>query len=194
MFARRAESFLPPAPPANQNAAPSRVAPLPLERVQNPRLRAALQAWGELTENSGCYDRGRRGFGPLLAKPELMNDRSSVIVCEGEDPLDYLFAYYGGGFGLYKDKNFVAQRLRDIPDRDAAEAVIAAYRGVIESRRPAAHRVQASFGGVALTYERLILPTIGEDGQVDRLITLSVELERQAEPGLEPSPPPPLPS
>lgn len=186
MFARRAESFLPPVPPANQNAAPSSVAPLSLERVETPRLRAALAAWEELTDSSGCYDRGRRGFGPLLAKPELMNDRSSVIVVEGDDPLDYLFAYYGGGFGLYKDKNFVAQRLRDIPDRDALEAVIAAYRGVIESRRPAAHRVQASFGGVAVTYERLILPTVGEDGEVDRLITLSVELERQVEPGLEP--------
>jgi hypothetical protein len=189
MYERRAETFAPPAPPANQNAAPTRVSPLPLDRLQHPRLRAALQAWDELTERSGCYDRGRRGFGPLLAKPELMNDRSSVIVCEGDDPLDYLFAYYGGGFGLYRDKNFVAQRLRDIPDQDALEAVVAAYRGVIESRQPAAHRVQASFGGVAVTYDRLILPTVGEDGQVDRLITLSVELERQVESAPEQLPP-----
>jgi hypothetical protein len=27
-----------------------------------------------------------------------------------------------------------------------------------------------------------VLPTMGEDGKVDRLITLSVELERQPEP------------
>lgn len=180
MYPMRAEATLP-RPAANQNAGHSMV-PLPLDRVQHPRLKAALRAWEELTESQGFYDRGRRGFGPLLAKPELMNERSAVIVCEGEDPMGYLFAYYGGGFGLYKDKSFVAQRFSDIPDREGARMLATAYAEAIRRRQPMAHRIQGSFGGETVVYDRLILPTVGADGRVDRLITLSVELERQPEP------------
>ncbi len=176
----RAEALALP-PPANQNVAPSVVA-LPLDRLQHRRLQAALKAWDDLTESCGYYDRSRRGFAPLLAKPDLMNERSTVIVCEADDPLDYLIAYYGGGFGLYKDKSFVAQRMRDIPDRQAVLEMIAGYKDAIAERRPVAHRVSGNFGGVGVTYDRLVLPTVGEDGKVDRLITLSVELERQPEP------------
>lgn len=180
MYPLRSQALTPP-PAANQNAA-HQVTPLPLARVEHPRLKAALRAWEELTENRGFYDRSRRGFGPLLAKPELMNERSAVIVCEGDDPMDYLIAYYGGGFGLYKDKSFVAQRMRDIPDPDAILHMVAAYKDAIRDRRPLYHRISGPFGGVDVTYDRLILPTVGETGGVDRLITLSAELERQPEP------------
>jgi hypothetical protein len=180
MYSMRAEALIPP-PAANQNVA-HQVTSLPLNQLQHRRLQAALRAWEELTESNGFYDRSRRGFAPLLAKPELMNERSTVIVCEAEDPLDYLIAYYGGGFGLYKDKSFVAQRMRDIPDRDAVLEMIAGYEEVIREKRPRAHRVSGRFGGVDVTYDRLILPTVGESGEVDRLITLSAELERQPEP------------
>lgn len=180
MYSMRAEALVPP-PAANQNVGNTMV-PLALDRVQHPRLKAALRAWEELTQSEGVYDRGRRGFGPLLAKPELMNERSAVIVCEGDDPMNYLFAYYGGGFGLYKDKSFVAQRFSDIPDREGALMLASAYEEAIRQRRPLAHRIHGSFGGETVVYDRLILPTMGENGQVDRLITLSVELERQPEP------------
>lgn len=176
----RAEAAVP-LKPANQNGS-NRVIPLPLSRVDHPRLKAALRAWDELTEGRGYYDRSRRGFGPLLAKPELMNDRSAVIVCESDDPLEYLIAYYGGGFGLYKDVSLVARRMRDLPDRDAVLHMVAAYKDVIRARRPLAHRVFGKFGGIAVTYDRLVLPTVGDNGEVDRLITLSAELERQPEP------------
>lgn len=180
MYPMRAEALVPP-PAANQNAA-HQVTSLSLERIDHPRLKAALRAWDELTEKRGFYDRSRRGFGPLLAKPELMNERSAVIVCEAEDPLEYLIAYYGGGFGLYRDKSFVAQRMRDIPDREAVLQMVDGYKDAIRDRRPLAHRVSGRFGGVDVTYDRLVLPTVGEGGQVDRLITLSAERERQPEP------------
>ncbi len=172
-----AEALDPP-PAANQNAA-HRVTSLPLDRLPHRRLQAALKAWEELTEDRGYYDRSRRGFAPLLAKPELMNERSTVIVCEADDPLDYLIAYYGGGFGLYRDKCFVAQRMRDIPDREAVLEMIAGYEDVVRERRPLAHRVTGRFGGVDVVYDRLVLPTVNENGEVDRLITVSAELDRQ---------------
>jgi hypothetical protein len=182
MYARGAESFAPPAPPANRNAA-CHVVPLPLNRVQHPRLRAALIAWNELTgDTGGVYDRARRGFGPLLGKPEIVNDRTSVIVCDGADPLGYLIAYWGGGFGVHKDKSFVARRVCDLLGEEEARAVTAAYREVICERRPRAHRVTARYGDQFITYDRIVLPTTGDDGEVDRLITLSVELERRPAP------------
>ena len=46
----------------------------------------------------------------------------------------------------------------------------------------AAKKTVSLKAGGTMTYDRLVLPTIGEDGKVDRLITLSVELERQPEP------------
>ena len=180
MYPMRAEAPLL-RPAANQNAGHHVVA-LPLDQLKSPRLKAALKAWNEVTEGRGYYDRSQRGFGPLLAKPELMNERSTVIVCEAEDPLDYLIAYYGGGFGLYKDKSFVARRMRDIPDRNATLEMIAGYKDAIARRCPLAHRVSANFGGVSVVYDRLVLPTVSTDGTVDRLLTLSVELERQPEP------------
>lgn len=169
----RAGALIPPLT-ANLNKGLN-VEPLPRDRL-HPRLRAALMSWEELTEGSGCFDRSRRGFAPLLAKSDLMNERSTVIVCEADDPLDYLIAYYGGGFGLYNDKSFVAQRMRDIPDREAVLEMIAGYQDVIRERRPLAHRVTGRFGGIDVVYDRLVLPTVNEDGEVDRLITISVEL------------------
>jgi hypothetical protein len=154
------------------------VTSLPRHRL-HPRLRAALTSWEELTDGRGYFDRSRRGLAPLLGSTELVNERSTIIVCEADDPLDYLIAYYGGGFGLYEDRSFVGQRMRDVPDRETVLQMIAGYQDVIRARRPLAQRIAGRFGAIDVVYDRLILPAVNGNGEVDRLITVSAELERQ---------------
>jgi hypothetical protein len=107
-----------------------------------------------------------------------MNGRSGVVATDMDDPLNYVIAFYGSDFNVYDNKSFVATRFRDLPDQEIAQVLVGCYREAITARRPIAHRIEADFDGTRVSYDRLILPTVNQQGKIDRLVTLSQELER----------------
>ncbi|HZD26137.1 MAG TPA: hypothetical protein VE631_07740, partial [Alphaproteobacteria bacterium] len=139
-----------------------------------------LRRWFQLCGESGLYPRERLGFGLLVGTPEVMNGRSGVVACDTDDPLNFVIAYYGNDFKVYDGKSLVATRFCDLPDRDVAEVAVGCYMEAIKERKPIAHRMHATFGGVAVSYDRLILPTVNGENQIDRLVTVSRELTRSS--------------
>jgi len=126
--------------------------------------------------SGGHYQREELGFGPLVGAPEILNGRSSVIATDADDPLNYVFAFFGGEFDVYDDQNFVARRMRDVPDRDVMNVIITCYGEAMAARGPLAHHISGTFDGVEITYDRIIFPTVNKADKIDRLITLSVEI------------------
>jgi hypothetical protein len=120
------------------------------------------------------------GFGLIVGTPEIMNGRSGVVATDADDPLNYVIAFYGSDFNVYDGKSFVATRFCDFPDQEIAKVAVACYQEAITERKPIAHRLEARFDDVTVRYDRIILPTINQSGKVDRLITLSQELDRSA--------------
>ena len=123
--------------------------------------------------SGGLYQRKEPGFGPLVGAPEILNGRSSVIATDADDPLNYVFAFFGDDFNVYDDRNFVARRMDDIPDKDIMAVIINCFGEAIEARGPLAHRITGNFDGIEITYDRIIFPTVNKAGRVDRLVTLS---------------------
>lgn len=149
-----------------------------LEKIADQNLILALKRWYQLCGQSGLYRREELGFGPLVGAPEILNGRSSVVAADADDPMNFVFAFFGDDFGVYDDRNFVARRLHEIPDKDIISAIITCFTEAIEARAPLAHRIEGAFGGVDITYDRIIFPTVNKIGKVDRLVTLSTELNR----------------
>jgi hypothetical protein len=155
-----------------------RVEHIALEKIQDPMLGIALQRWYQLCGQGGLYRREELGFGPLVGAPEILNGRSSVVATDAEDPLNYVFAFYGDAFHVYDDRNFVARRLRELPDQDVVKVIIACFGEAIEAREPIAHRIAGSFDDTNITYDRIIFPTVNRSNTIDRLVTLSTEVSR----------------
>ncbi len=155
-----------------------RVEHIALEKIRRPKLVEALQCWYRLCGTGGLYRREELGFRPLVATPEILNGRSSVITADEDNPLSYVFAYYGGDFNVYEDRNFAAQRLQDIPDWDVVRVIITCLGEAIEARAPLAHRISGNFGGVEITYDRIIFPNVNKANVIDRFVTLSEEVSR----------------
>ena len=84
-----------------------------LEKVENPKLVVALKRWCRLCGQGEFYRREELGFGPLVGTPEILNGRSLMLATGADDPMNYVFAFFGGDFNVYDDRNFVARRLRD---------------------------------------------------------------------------------
>jgi len=150
-----------------------------LEKIADQELVVALKRWYQLCGQGGLYQRDALGFGPLVGAPEILNGRSAVLAADVDDPMNYVFAFFGGDFNVYEDRNFVARRLHDIPDKDMTDAFITCFSEAILARKPLAHRIAGTFGGVDVTYDRIIFPTVNKAGKVDRLITLSTEINRK---------------
>ena len=155
-----------------------RVEHIALEKIQDPKLGSALTRWYQLCGQGGLYRREELGFGPLVGAPEILNGRSSVVATDADDPMNYVFAFFGDDFNVYDDRNFVARRLAEIPDQDIMKVIINCFGEAIEARAPLAHRITGNFDGIEVTYDRIIFPTINKASAVDRLVTLSAEIER----------------
>jgi hypothetical protein len=155
-----------------------RVDPLQLSDIRDEKLDAALKRWYQLCGECGLYPREQLGFGTLVGTPEIMNGRSGVVATDADDPLNYVIAFYGGDFDVYDGKSLVAQRFKDLPDQDIAQAAARCYVEAITERKPIAHRLEGIFDGVTVAYDRVILPTVNLGGRIDRLITVSQEISR----------------
>lgn len=155
-----------------------RVEHIGLEKVRDPLLGAALERWYQLCGRGGLYRREELGFGPLVGAPEILNGRSSVVATDADDPMNYVFAFFGGDFHVYDDRNFVARRMHEIPDKDVTQVIITCFSEAIAAREPLAHHIVGSFDGVEISYDRIIFPTVNKADNIDRLVTLSAEIER----------------
>ena len=122
-----------------------RVEHIALEKVQGPKLEVALKRWYQLCGHGGLYRREELGFGPLVGAPEILNGRSSVIATDADDPVNYVFAFFGDDFNVYDDRNFVARRMYDIPDKDIMQIIVTCFSEAIEARGPLAHRISGCF-------------------------------------------------
>ena len=150
-----------------------------LEKIKDEALVIALKRWYQLCGQGGLYQREALGFGPLVSAPEILNGRSAVLAADVDDPRNYVFAFFGGDFNVYDDRNFVARRLHDIPDKEMMDTFITCFGEAISAREPLAHRIVGNFAGIEVTYDRIIFPTVNKAGNVDRLVTLSTEIKRQ---------------
>jgi|GEM_PF-1169047 len=152
------------------------VNPIRLEEISGAPLVKALRRWYELCGPSGLFPREEHGFGTLVGTPEVMNGHSAVIATDVGEPLDFLFAYYGSELDAYQGQSLVAQRFRNLPDRDVATAAAECSAAALTARQPIAHRVAGTIEGQLRRYDRLILPTVNAKGQIDRLILVIHEL------------------
>jgi|TARA_B110000196_G_scaffold250329_1_gene219591 hypothetical protein len=105
-----------------------------LEKVENPKLVVALKRWCRLCGQGEFYRREELGFGPLVGTPEILNGRSLMLATGADDPMNYVFAFFGGDFNVYDDRNFVARRLRDTPDQDMMKVFITCFAEAITAR------------------------------------------------------------
>jgi len=147
-----------------------------LDEIRDPMLVSALRRWFQICGEGGLYPREELGFGLLVGTPEVMNGHSAVFATDTGEPLDFLIAYYGSDLDPYNGRSLVAQRLRNLPDRDVAEAAAACCCTALTARQPIAHRFTGNFQGMQRTYDRLILPTVNAAGQIDRLIHIYHEI------------------
>jgi hypothetical protein len=155
-----------------------RVEHIGLAEIRDPKLGDALERWYQLCGQGALYRREELGFGPLVGAPEILNGRSSVVATDADDPMNYVFAFFGGDFNVYDNSNFVARRMHELPDKDVVQVIVTCFQEAMAAREPLAHRIIGNFGGIDLSYNRIIFPTVNKLDKIDRLVTLSAEIER----------------
>ena len=149
-----------------------------LEKIRGPKLESAISRWYELCGHGGMYRREELGFGPLVGAPEILNGRSTVITTDADDPRNFVISYYGGDFNVYDQQNFVARRIRDIPEKDVVDVIVECFSEALKAQGPLVHRIDGEFDGQNIVYDRIIFPIINRNDVVDRLLTFSHEISR----------------
>lgn len=93
---------------------------------------------------------------------------------DGDNPLDYYFAFFSPGFGIYGNRNFTGRPLRAFDDTEYAVAVADVWREAVREKQILYHQVSAWIDGGRIDYDRLILPIQEEPGRVTAFVTVSV--------------------
>jgi hypothetical protein len=135
-------------------------------------LKCALREWRRISDSDGCFDYSETVH-PIFHRPGILLRSSTMILVEGDNPLGWIFAWFGGGFGVYGNKSFLGRTIGQIPDLAYANAVAEPLAAAVRDREIAYHRVFAALDHTFVDYDRLILP-MKENGKVTALITTSV--------------------
>jgi len=143
-----------------------------LDELVDPALQATMRAWRSVSDADGCYDYSQT-IGPIFDTPGILLPSSTIVLIEGDDPLAWIYAWYGAGFGIYGDRSFVGQGLGSMPDRSYVEAAVECLAEAACEGEIAYHRVTAAIDDRLIQYDRLILP-MKDENKVTALVTTSV--------------------
>ena len=140
--------------------------------IQSPQLIDTLRAWRSIADRNGCYDYSA-DIAPVFNRPGILLPGSTMLLVEGDNPLGYLFAWFGAGFGLYGNRSYCGYSMGDLPDKNYAAVMAQPLATAVAEKEIAYHRVSCVLDGKRIAYERLILP-MTEAGKVTAMVTASV--------------------
>jgi len=143
-----------------------------LYEIRSPQLVETLRAWRSISDRDGCYDY-TASVSPIFSKPGILLPTSTLILVEGENPLGYIFAWFGTGFGIVNNRSYCGYSVGDLPHRGLAHAAAEPLRDAVHDREIAYHRITCQIDGKPVAYERLILP-MKEYGKVTAMVTASI--------------------
>lgn len=143
-----------------------------LDDVTDPILSNSLREWSFISDVYGRFDYSESLY-PIFNSKYILLPSSTIIMAEGENPLSYLFAWVGDGFGVYNKLNFVGRCFGDIPDKGYATQMAKLIHDVKKTRKTTYHTVSAFIDGRNIYYHRLIFPLV-EHGEVTAFLTTSV--------------------
>lgn len=154
---------------------------MPIESINHatlPRLSTALDAWMEVTEGEGIFNFGTQAGTLIMDDERLLTPRTSVLVVNGDHPLDFIFLWYPRTLDIYGNEDFILRPLRDSARDNILIAAAETMGDVIEQRRPLLHQLRGTCDGMLLAYHRLLLPCVDNSGDVVRIVTISEDLFR----------------
>lgn len=127
-----------------------------LDDLADPWLLRSLRSWRRMADARGRVSPGG-DLDPILQNRELLLPASTLLVVEGDDPMDFIVAWQGSlsraGLG-----NLLGCRWSDYADAAYAEAAAAPFLRAADSAEIAYHEVFAEVGGRVFHYDRLLLP------------------------------------
>jgi hypothetical protein len=141
---------------------------LPLDGIEQPRLKLVLEHWTTL-----CGTRpmpSRRDVDPHALKGAL-----GIVMIARYDPQqeDFRFSLFGTEIAHAQRADYTNKLAGELEPRAYGELIAGNYRQVRNSGRPYYGRMSLALGQGLVSYHRLVLP-LGEDGtQVDAVLVAS---------------------
>lgn len=141
---------------------------LPLDRIEQPRLRLVLQHWTDLRGARPMPS--RRDVDPLALKGAL-----GIVMIARYDPQpdDFRFSLFGTEVAHAQRADYTNKLAGDLEPPAYGELIAGNYRQVRQSGRPYYGRMSIALARGLVSYHRLVLP-LGDDGaRVDAVLVAS---------------------
>lgn len=141
---------------------------LPLDRVEQPRLKVVLDHWNAV-----------RGARPMPSRrdidPHGLKDALGIVMIARLDPgqEDFRFSLFGTEIAQAQRADFTNKLARELSPPDFGAAIAANYRLVRTNGRPYYGRLTLSVNRELVSYHRLVLPLGSEEGTVDAVLVAS---------------------
>ena len=136
-----------------------------------PELADLLEFWLSRSENGAPPRAGD------LSPADLRRWKDHLVVFEVAAEDVYVYTFYGAALAEAFGGSRLGATLDQLPE--APRVVLASeYAVVIAERLPACRVHTAFFAGRIRSFERLVLPLLGERGVVDKLLVAAYELSK----------------
>lgn len=145
--------------------------PHALDDLADPWLLRSLRSWRRMADARGRVSLGG-DLDPIMRNRELLLPASTLLIVEGDDPMDFVVGWQGSHSRIGLGKNLLGCRLGDYSDAAYAAAAAAPLRLAADGAEIAYHEVFAHIGGRAFHYDRILLPIVWR-GSVDMLLCVS---------------------
>lgn len=134
-----------------------------------PALKELLEAW-----MARC-DGGNPPLAAAMSPADLRAWKDHLVIFEVVAEDAYVYTYYGKALTEAFGQSRLGATLSDLPEPQRT-ILASEYAGVISECLPVARLYTADFDGVQRTFERLVLPLLGETGTVDKLLVAAYEV------------------
>jgi hypothetical protein len=141
---------------------------LPLDRVEQPRLRVVLDHWHAV--------RGQRAMPARRdIDPQGLRGALGIVMIARLDPVqdDFRFSLFGTEIAQAQRGDFTNKLARDLLPRDFGQAISDSYRQVRSTGRPYYGRLSLAIEREMVSYHRLVLPLGTADSMVDAVLVAS---------------------
>jgi hypothetical protein len=141
---------------------------LPLDRVEQPRLKVVLDHWHTV-----------RGQRPMPARrdidPQELKGALGIVMIARLDPIhdDFRFSLFGTEIAQAQRADFTNKLARDLKPHDFGLVISDSYRQVRQSGRPYYGRLSLALEREMVSYHRLVLPLGADDATVDAVLVAS---------------------
>ena len=141
---------------------------LPLDSIEEPRLKLVLEHWNSL-----------RGARPMPSRrdvdPHALKGALGIVMIARYDPQfdDFRFSLFGTEIAQAQRADYTNKLAADLAPDAYGELISRNYRQVRQSGRPYYGRMSLALSRELVSYHRLVLP-LGEDGaHVDAVLVAS---------------------